>query len=245
MQILPRQTQPPTTPIRRRHHPKENGGKGNYRKFRACLRWEFGFTCPFCLVHEADLARVFSEGTAQTAIEHIVPQSADEGLRNTYTNCVYICRFCNTARSNLPVIGQQATLLNPTSTAWGTNFELDNEQLKPLNEDAAYTEQSYDINDPRKKLLKRERMRVYDDHFPLIDKADDILELIDLARQQTDIEAKKLLLDAAESQRLATLHAIADLKTYSIKPCDAPTKCSCDKVELELPEDIASQALSL
>ncbi len=59
MRTLPRQTQPPATPIERRHAP----APGRYDSFRPCLRWDFGFTCAFCLLHEADLAEHGTEGT--------------------------------------------------------------------------------------------------------------------------------------------------------------------------------------
>jgi hypothetical protein len=245
MQILPRQTLPPKTPIDRQHNPKVSTGKSGYQKYRECLRWEFGFTCPFCLLHEADLARAISEGTAQTAIEHFEPQSTDKAQRNKYSNCFYICRFCNTARSNLSVTSENAQLLNPTIAAWSNHFELNDGKLLPLDGDAAYTEQSYDINDPRRIMLKTERAKVYDDHFLLIEHSHVSVELIDLAKQQTDVESQRKLIETAAILRNATQHAIRDLQGYSIVPADAPTKCQCKNVELELPEGIARQAVSL
>ena len=57
MKILPPQTKPPTSPIERRHRPRPVHGRQGYLKFRPCLRWDFGFTCPFCLMHESDFVR--------------------------------------------------------------------------------------------------------------------------------------------------------------------------------------------
>lgn len=55
MKILPPVTLPPRQPTTRRHEPKAAFGAEGYQAYRACLRWEFGFTCSFCLMHEADL----------------------------------------------------------------------------------------------------------------------------------------------------------------------------------------------
>src|SRR5436190_1471867 len=90
MNTLPRQTQPATAPIPRRHTPSRAG----YATYRSCLRWEFGFTCAFCLLHEADLVEEGVQGTGLTTIEHHVAQSADLTLVDTYENCFYACRYC-------------------------------------------------------------------------------------------------------------------------------------------------------
>lgn len=52
MKILPPTTQPPLQAIERRHRPKKSRRWSDYR---ACLRWDFAFTCGFCLLHEVDL----------------------------------------------------------------------------------------------------------------------------------------------------------------------------------------------
>ena len=50
IQILAPTTPPPASPRRQRHAPRS---AGHYREYRACLRWDAGFTCCFCLVHES------------------------------------------------------------------------------------------------------------------------------------------------------------------------------------------------
>lgn len=94
-------------------------------------------------------------------------------------------------------------------------------------------------------MLRAERARVYDDHIPLIEQSDGVLELLDLAKQQTNVEARRAIIAAAKMQRNAVQHALTDLRGYSIVPVDAPKDCKCKDVELELPAAIVSQALSI
>src|SRR5437879_2619929 len=98
--MLPPQTHPPNEPIRRRHSPPRLA----YEEYRSCLRWEFGFTCAFCLLHEADFVEEGARGTGLMWIEHHVAQSADPALVDTYENCFYACRYCNGARRIAPVV---------------------------------------------------------------------------------------------------------------------------------------------
>src|SRR5690349_1008078 len=107
MKILPPQTLPPNARIERRHQPEGVTGRYGYRAYRACLRWEFGFTCAFCLLHEADLAPFGAEGLGVMTIEHFVPVSVDEEKAGEYRNCYYACRLCNQSRSNAPVDGRE------------------------------------------------------------------------------------------------------------------------------------------
>jgi len=90
MKLLPPSTKPPTQKIRRLHNPKATHGRYGYRAYRACLRWEFGFSCAFCLLHEADLARQGVEGLGVTGIEHFSLASTHPESINDYDNCFYI-----------------------------------------------------------------------------------------------------------------------------------------------------------
>jgi hypothetical protein len=55
---LPPATHPWRRKIERQHLPIE----GSYSSFRPCVRWEFGFSCAFCLLHEADVMLSGAEG---------------------------------------------------------------------------------------------------------------------------------------------------------------------------------------
>ena len=82
MKILPPVTHPWSEKIVRRHTPRSLKGAKGYQAYRPCLRWEFGFSCAFCLVHEVDLAPYPIAGSGLTQVEHFIPKSRDETRRN-------------------------------------------------------------------------------------------------------------------------------------------------------------------
>lgn len=254
MRILLERTEPPIKPTSRRHNPRQARGQAGYRKYRACLRWDFGFTCPFCLLHEADLAPGgCAEGTGLTWIEHILPQSSDETAKNKYPNCVYSCRFCNRARSNRPVDGPDGKLLDPTKEPWAKHFTLDEDQLRPTpgNADARYTYESYDLDDPRKVTLRRWRRKVISHHRAyLADRLAERTRLSSVLQQQIRDPAA---IDEVSSlscrlQRLSEEigHALDDLEGYAAIPEDAPTECRCGVTTYHtLPEELERQTWEL
>lgn len=251
MRILPNRTQPPQVPIGRRHDPKPSEGDRGYRQYRSCLRWDFGFTCPFCLLHEADFVRGGrAEGTGLTSIEHFAPQSRDAGARNEYSNCFYCCRFCNGARSNTPIHDSGRSLLDPTQTAWSDHFELTGDELTPRPNDvnAEFTHETYDLDDPRKSTLRRLRFELYADHLPLVTEGSTrlsrLLSLTETLQESPDIVDE--ILACVQDTRRMMRRARADLATFASVPADAPRTCRCeDNSEHQLPVGIASQSLEI
>ena len=79
---LPAQIIPADTALKRRHHP--HPVETDYKVFRECLRWEFGFTCAICLLR-ARYNGVRSRRVGPQ-IEHLVPRSQDSKLIGVYTN---------------------------------------------------------------------------------------------------------------------------------------------------------------
>jgi 5-methylcytosine-specific restriction endonuclease McrA len=157
MKILPPSTQPWSEVLVRRHQPLRNF---RAERRRQCLRWEFGFTCAFCLTHESDLAFCGAEGTGLTAIEHFVPRSVDPGRLHDYSNLFYICYSCNRARGRQPVeekLGRR--LLNPCEAVWAAHFERVGNRLEPLDENARYTEKLYKLNSGAKMQIRAARDR--------------------------------------------------------------------------------------
>ncbi len=141
MKILPNTTELSTTPIARRHRPSA----GKFPTYRPCLRWEFGFSCAFCLLHEADFVMGGIEGTGLTSVEHQIPRSHAPHLEDDYSNCFYACRFCNGARGDTPNVDTTGrTLLEPCTTAWASRFERRGFSLQPLDADAEYTAKTAD-----------------------------------------------------------------------------------------------------
>jgi hypothetical protein len=79
----------------RRHGP---GGYEDYGSYREWLRDEFSFRCVFCLERELWGVRLGSFD-----IDHFLPQSVAPELRFDYDNLIYICRRCNSVKSDLDV----------------------------------------------------------------------------------------------------------------------------------------------
>lgn len=161
MKILPAVSRPPKVAIARRHVPRAVPPSTGYRKYRACLRWDFGFRCAFCLVHEIDLFKHGAEGMGLTTVEHFEPRSLAPELENDYANCFYACSLCNRSRSNLPRLSptSAARLLDPTVDEWGSHFRIYNDSLLPEGSDAnaEYTRDAYDLNEPRKVAMRQDR----------------------------------------------------------------------------------------
>lgn len=138
MRILPPQTQPPASPITRRHEPSPSR---QWTLYRDCLRWDFGFTCPFCLLHEADLfGGAGGEGLGGMTTEHRIARSVDDSLAGDYSNCLLACRFCNRSRSNSPTRLGDRRLLDPTQDAWADHFVVSGDEIVPVEKstDASY-----------------------------------------------------------------------------------------------------------
>jgi 5-methylcytosine-specific restriction endonuclease McrA len=233
MSNLPPQTSPPNNPWQRKHSPKHPSTRG-YRDFRNCLRLDFAFTCPFCLLHEADFSRIgLSEGTGQTGIEHFVPRSHDETQAEIYENCFYCCRYCNGARSNKPIVSETgARLLDPTKAIWSDYFVVSGDSLSPTtNPDAAYTEQSYDLNDQRRVKLREKRRQLITEHVELLrDGPDRVSRLRKIAHQVT--QDATIVVDSIEKIEELMVKAQRELDTYSSVPADAPEKCRCESLPL-------------
>ena len=79
-----------------RPHVRKHGPAG-YRKweyYREWLRDEFNFICVYCLRRE-----VWGRRRAQWVVEHIIPRTTAPELELEYTNLVYSCVSCNSAKS--------------------------------------------------------------------------------------------------------------------------------------------------
>lgn len=248
MKILPGVTQPWRTQIARRHTPQPSG----YWRYRPCLRWEFGFTCAFCLLHEVDFAPLGVERLGVMQIEHFIPQSLDPALRDLYGNCFYICRLCNRARQNAPNHDPRGRgkLLNPCERSWSDTFTVVNDELLPRDSsdpDAAYTWEAYDLSDPNKTMRRRNRREAIEKRRAFLGWAREAeLKLQDLALASGEKAlAEQLRAHSQELRRLAAL-AYQDLELFSAIPRDYDRSCSCpDSAHHSLPMDLDEQSTSL
>lgn len=232
---LPPSTLPWRTRILRRHAPPPVRGRSDFRGYRSCLRWEFGFSCAFCLLHESDLATAGVDGSGLMSIEHFIPVHSAEVSGNQYENCFYTCRFCNLSRGSLPVVNAQGLrILNPCEVAWGDFFELRGDEILPRDSaDATYTHEIYDLNDPRKVALRRTRRENLTTVQAYLSESHDLLER---AFENADPSMVDL---AQELWRLANM-AAKQRAQFAAVPVDA-AECSCGAASL--PEAFAEQLL--
>lgn len=247
MKILPPVLRSWPRKIRRRHHPATARGRYGYRKYRQCLRWEFGFTCAFCQCHEADLRLHGVEGTGLTQIEHFEPASLAEARINDYSNCLYVCCFCNSARGVTPRRNPQegVRLLNPCKNVWGQMFQVENDRLELLSEDpdVLYTCDIYALNDPRKISMRRQRRIILRDRLSFLERARKVRDrLLERASQIADPE----LIDAAMVIDGALIQALRDLELFVAIPSDANVPCACRDEELcQLPSVLSKQTIEI
>lgn len=248
IEIVPPKSVPAKTPRHQRHRPLPTN---DYRDYRACLRWDAGFTCCLCLVHESDLMRTGSaEGTGLMSIEHLEPQAHAPGLVNVYANCAYACRFCNNVRRTQPSQHPSgARLLHPWRDAWGAHFRLDEDRLEPLHEgdagrDARYTVDVYRLNHDRKvemRCLRRTQVEAYLELFE-----HDLVELRRIAAQQPSVEER--MKHVARVRVLETCRKLArdELSRRTAIPRDAPIRCHCeDREHHSLPPEFEVLPVSL
>jgi hypothetical protein len=249
MKILPPATQPPRQPTTRRHEPKPARGEEGYQVYRPCLRWEFGFTCAFCLSHEADLAGGRStEGLGVTGVEHGHLQGTDPVRRNHYSNCFYACRYCNGSRGSRPSTSTGRSLLNPTQIAWGNHFYRSGDRLLPFQGDvhAAYTHQVYDLDDPRKVEMRRLRRELITDRLAIFHQFPEDLNWLLSETEASSPRRAREAIDLARRLRKAVLFALEELARFSAVPADAPSQCRCGRTDHHsLPRGIDFQMIEL
>lgn len=105
---------PLTTTASRRHGPS---GYNDYASYKPWLRDEFDFRCFYCLLRE----RWVHDPRSSFSVEHIEPKSIATALALEYSNLLYACVSCNSARGSarLPVdvrMGSLGTHLSLTAT---------------------------------------------------------------------------------------------------------------------------------
>lgn len=224
--VLPLRTEPPAVAIERRHSPR----LGPYRTYRDCLRWDFGFSCAFCLLHERDLDELGSGELGLFTVEHRVPQDEEPSRADEYSNCYWSCVRCNVARQKTPIRGPDgARLLDPCANAWAEHFRTAGDHLEPIpgDADAAYTAGAYRIDAPlkvearaqRRRILRR-ALRCLERVPPLLDQALGAAASAVPEERTGAIERAAVFQEALGAAREAVLR-------YGPEPPTKPDACRC------------------
>lgn len=253
MKILPEITQPPKSKLQRKHNPAQ----GRYPTYRQCLRWEFGFSCAFCLLHESDLVDYPIEGTRLTWIEHAVTQKENKALVDEYSNCFYSCHWCNQTRRDKPVRdGEGGSILNPVSATWATHFEASDYQLRPKTLDGRTTEKAYDLNDPRKQERRVHRQKQMEEWLrELREVPSEIRELTTLAAElaisdepqalQHTLVLQQAINSLTKKANASRAKARENLGRYALVPKGAKCPCSCGEQIPQIPTYLDEQGIEV
>ena len=172
-------------------------------------------------------------------IEHYVPQSVKPDLADSYANCFYSCLFCNQARSNKIVPG----LLNPCRVSWGDHFTVKNFELQPRTLDAEHTEQTYDVNEPRRLKLRRHRDAAISEAVEVLEHGPSLLVRLLALSRDVPWRDRSTVLEAAHDTRRSLLSAIEQLHRFLAIPETAPTECRCVDGDRVLPPFLEGQVV--
>jgi len=229
MELLAELTLPPSVALTRRHRPIADPVDG-YEAFRPCLRWEFGFHCAFCLLHEADLAPGGAKGSGLMWIEHFEPRSRRPDLADEYTNCLYACRWCNLSRGQKPVVEDGVRLLNPCTDAWADYFEIVQDELRAKTTDpmAERTRRAYRLNDPRKTKYRRRRRQLISDRLETVAQVGNLPALREALDREADPQARVALDSLLRRTRAGIRQAMRELAEFAAIPADFDAACGCE-----------------
>lgn len=248
---LPAITLPYEGVVQRQHSPTP----GSYGAYRRCLRWEFGFTCAACLLHEADVVELSTgaKGTGLFTIEHYVAQKPDgAALVDEYSNLLYLCRWCNTSRGNKPHRAEGVRLLSITEDRWSEVFRIDAEKLVVLDEqdkNAAYTVDCYGLDDERKRQFKLQRRIRLEQAQSIFERVPKLLGALRSADDDSTPVGKSRRTELIDSQIELLAMAQATIDRYRPVPV-TDTSCRCaDAPVFDLPpvlrQQVSDRGLSL
>jgi hypothetical protein len=242
MKLLPPRTELPDEPLQRSHGPT----RADYTKYRDCARWDFGFSCSLCFLHESDLIEGGADGAALIWLEHHELKSEAKERRDEYTNCLLSCRFCNNGRSTLPNRDPHtgAVLLDPTREAWALRFRSDGSSMVVRyaeDKDANYTWALYGLGDERKTALRENRARRFDAFRRAEQSFVELVPALLAKAEQSDAPREvETWLQLARELEQSYENLLAEVVRYLATPHDAPASCRC-AARRELPAWLARQ----
>jgi hypothetical protein len=135
----------PSTPHERIHGP---AGYEDYRNYKAWLRDEFEFRCVYCLKRERwamdDEDRIFGA-------DHVVPKGLPQyrHLECEYTNLIYSCNSCNTAKLT-------AILIDPCREGFSSQLRIrPNGEIEWLTVEGEKIVRKLKLNSPTRTRFRR------------------------------------------------------------------------------------------
>jgi hypothetical protein len=186
------------------------------------------------------------EGAGLTGTEHQHRRTAAPSMADDYNNNFYSCRFCNGARHTAPEVDAEGRrLLDACAVAWADHFGLEGDELRPLegDRDADYTHRTYDLDDPRKRQMRHNRVRLVTEALRALSgtwqRKRDLLALA--ARKDVD---RAEIIETVQLLELQRRRALEDLQRFDPTPADAPRECRC-KARRTLPAHLDRQCLKL
>ncbi len=178
-------------------------------------------------------------------VEHLRLRSESPDTAHVYSNCIFICRFCNLARNAKSQVGPTgARLLSPAEVDWAEHFVLDGNRLLPRegDADAEYTYRIYDLDDVKKQSMRGFRRQHLDEWLDLIIRGPLQRDrLLDRGITERDPE----LISVARQIEMAIWSAYRDLARFIAVPKDAASSCGCGAPSLELPFQLDEQTFEL
>ncbi len=121
------------------------GGYSDYTTFKEWLRDEFEFRCVYCLTRE----KWSDAGHQMFGVDHVLPKATHKSLECEYTNLVYCCNRCNSAK----LLGE---LFDPCREALGKHLSMgDSGEVGWLTTEGQKIVRGLKLNDPDRVRFRR------------------------------------------------------------------------------------------
>jgi 5-methylcytosine-specific restriction endonuclease McrA len=177
-------------------------------------------------------------------VEHRVLRKDDPTLAGVYSNLIYVCAYCNTARHDKPLIKNGVELLNPAEASWSEHFSVGADfrlLAKEGDPEAHRTEEVYDVNEPCRLEVRRTRAERLQWCLDAIESIPEALALIHSEAEASNLRSVQRR-TLARGLRNDLRHAYDELKRYAAFPEDRPERCACPKqARLDLPPGLRTQ----
>jgi hypothetical protein len=135
----------PSEPHVRRHGPY---GYHDYKSYKPWLRDEFVFRCVYCLVRE----RWCHDGANGFGVDHLMPKSFRPDLECEYTNLLYLCNRCNSAK-------RLSTAIDPCSCALSEHLKMnENGAIEANTKEGQYIIDAFNLNYSMAKGFRKRKI---------------------------------------------------------------------------------------